>query len=226
MPIDCRFQTYPWMDPNDSNYKEYNGIDGNGRLNYLLYLEMTGNNDGTKPEVKQEGRFLKGVGNWTDGRNPSPGPDRRSMFGTFMLTHQKFLTEFLLPKFDKMNRMVKMDLSDLKAEVYTKGLYSYFSRDVKIAIGAGVKEGYDAGDAAYRFLKASTIEQMITKLIPAGVWFDTPLPTNALVWYWYFIDEPMNKHSEDRYLNIGYNAEHWGRTASMLIEESLILCPS
>lgn len=82
MPVDCRFQTYPWMDPNDPNYKEYNGNDGKGRLNYLLYLEMTGNSDGTTPEVKKEGRFLEHGGNWTDGTQP--GKDAGSKFGTYV----------------------------------------------------------------------------------------------------------------------------------------------
>lgn len=115
---------YPWIDPSDPHYKEYNGSDGNGRLNYLLYLEMTGNEDGTVSKASKDGRFLKEMGNWTDGRNP--GKDPRSKFGTFMLTEKKFLEEYLLPKFDKINRMVKIDLSDLKAEVYTEGFCSYF----------------------------------------------------------------------------------------------------
>jgi hypothetical protein len=204
MPVDCRFQMYPWKDLNDPNYKEYNGIEGNGRFNYLLYLEMTGNKDGTVPEIVDKGRYLEEIGNWTDGRNP--GKDPSSKFGTFMLTEKKFLEEFLLPKFDKMNRMVKIDLSDLKAEVYTKGLYSYFPRDIQLAIGAGVHAGPDDGDAQYRFQKIPA---------PKDMSFPTQLPSDALKWYWTFIDDEMKAHNSDRYLNFGYKAEHWGEAKSV-----------
>ncbi len=205
MPVDCRFQMYPWMDSSDPLYEEYNGIGGNGRLNYLLYLEMTGNEDGTVSKASKDGRYLKEMGNWTDGR--SPGQEPRSKFGTFMLTEKKFLEEYLLPKFDKMNRMVKIDLSDLKADVRTEGLYSYFPHDIKLAIGAGVHAGPDPIDAQYRFQKKPAP--------PEGMSFPTVLPSNAMTWYWTFIDDEMKVHKYDRYLNIGYKAEHWGEATSV-----------
>jgi hypothetical protein len=206
------------MDPNQANYKEYNGIDGNGRLNYLLYLEMTGNDDGSVPEVKQEGRFLKEVGNWTDGR--IPGQDPRSQFGTFMLTHQKFLDEYLIPKFDKMNRMVKIDLSNLKATVETKGFSAYIDRDIEVAIGAGVHSDVDEGDAKYRFSKGGSIELKVQGSVASGLDFPTTLPPNALKWYLYFIDEDMHQHDDDRFIHIGYKAERWGDASSMLIHDT------
>ena len=220
MPVDCRFQIYPWKDPNDPSYQEYNGIDGNGRLNYLLYLEMTGNNDGSIPEVGQEGRFLTEVGNWTDGRNPGAGKDPSSQFGTFILTHQKLLEEFLLPKFDKMNRSVKTDLSGLKAEVHTKGFYSYFKRDVRIEIGAGVATGFEPMDANYPFTRDQSLDN-IMRFMPSSLVFPTRLPSNALTWYWQFKDEPMSQHNPDRYLGFMYNAEHWGQAASMCIPDCI-----
>lgn len=201
------------MDPNQASYEEYNGIDGNGRLNYLLYLEMTGNDDGSVPEMKPEGRFLREVGNWTDGRRP--GEDPRSQFGTFMLTHQKFLDEYLLPKFDKMNRMVKIDLSNLKATVRTDGNHAYFDRDIDVVIGAGVTSGLDKDDAQYRFTKGTNFSQAMTGIL-SGQSFPTVLPPNALTWYWSFNDEPMDQHREDRYFGILYKAEHWGKASSML----------
>ncbi|KAL9106678.1 MAG: hypothetical protein Q9227_008330 [Pyrenula ochraceoflavens] len=214
MPVDCRFQTYPWKEPGNSNYQEINSIDGNGRLNYLLYLEMTGNYDGTKTEVQQDGRFLKEVGNWTDGR--TPGTDPPGKFGTFMLTYQKFWNEFLLPKFDKMNRLVMVDLKSIKAGVYTKGLYSYFSRDLSIAIGEGVTSSYDAKDKDFRFGKEdSSGINNILKALPANLFFPSTMPTNALVWYWHFIDTPISDHNTDRYLDIGYKCEHWGNATCM-----------
>jgi hypothetical protein len=112
MPVDCRFQTYPWKDSSNPKYQEYNGTDGNCRLNYLLHLEMTANEDGTVPKIDQDRRFLKEVGNWTDGTKP--GIEPMCKFGSFVLTERKFLDGYLLPKFDKMNRMVKVDLSNLE----------------------------------------------------------------------------------------------------------------
>lgn len=212
MPVDCRFQMYPWKDPNDPNYREYNGFDGNGRLNYLLYLEMTGNADNKVPEVKQEGRFLQEVGNWTDGTKP--GVDPRSQFGTFMLTSQKFIDEFLLPKFDKMNRMVKTDLENLKADCRTSGLYSYFDRNIDILIGAGAKSEFDPEDAKYRFGKDLNIGGLSLSNA-SNMFFPTQLPSNAITWFWSFKDNDMKVHNSDRYLNIGYKAEHWGEATSM-----------
>lgn len=209
MPVDCRFQMYPWTDPNDPNHAEVNSYDGRGQLNYLLYLEMTGNKDGTAPVVEQEGRFLKEVGNWTDGR--SPKTDAPSKFGTFVLTKKKFLDEYLLPKFDKMNRMVKVDLSGLQADVHTDNLTVYFPRNVHIDIGAGFSIQPDPADANFRFVKgnmfggAGILEQAV---------FPSPLSTKALTWYWGFQDEPMSVHNTDRIWNIFYKCEHWGRASS------------
>lgn len=193
------------MDPNQAKYEEYNGIDGNGRLNYLLYLEMTGNDDGSVPKVEPEGRFLKEVGNWTDGR--IPGQDPRSQFGTFMLTHRKFLDEYLLPKFDKMNRMVKIDLTGLKATIRTVSKIAYWSRDVTVVIGAGVQPGTVKDDAEYRFMKGTSSSQAMTGTL-SGESYPTLLPANALTWYWSFHDEPEDKHGEDRFFGILYKTEH------------------
>jgi hypothetical protein len=219
---------YPWIDPDHPDtYKPFVGINGNGRLNYLLYLEMTGNQDGSISKVNTDlhERFLSPkLGNWTEGR--SPGKDPPTQFGTFLLTHRKFINEFLVPKFDKMNRMVKIDLSNLKAGVRTEGLTAYFSRDVDIAIGEGVKPGYDKGDDAYRFktwddfmnmvnAKRDPLQRMggfLTAL--ATMKFPTVLPSNALRWYWCFTDDIMSEHNEERFLSIGYKAEHWGKAFS------------
>jgi hypothetical protein len=212
MPVDCRFQMYPWTDPNDPNHAEVNSYGGKGQLNYLLYLEMTGNKDGTTPVVQQEGRFLKEVGNWTDGR--TPGTDAPSKFGTFVLTKKKFLDEYLLPKFDKMNRMVKVDLKNLQADVYTDGLKVFFPRNVHIDIGAGFTTEPDPTDADFRFVAGNNFGGIARADILLKAVFPTTLSADALTWYWSFEDEPMKVHNTDRVLNIFYKCEHWGEASS------------
>lgn len=49
MPISYDFQTYPWIDSQVSNSKLHNGAQDEGRLNYLLYLGMTGSDLGLLP---------------------------------------------------------------------------------------------------------------------------------------------------------------------------------
>jgi hypothetical protein len=211
MPVDCRFQMYPWTDPNDPTHAEVNSYDGRGQLNYLLYLEMTGNKDGTTPVVQQEGRFLKEVGNWTDGR--TPGTDAPSKFGSFVLTKKKFLDEYLLPKFDKMNRMVKVDLKNLQADVLTDDFVVKFTRNVHIDIGAGFSTEPDPTDANFRFAAGTNFTGNVGSLIMRAM-FPTTLSPDALTWYWSFQDEPMKVHNTDRYLGFLYKCEHWGDTSS------------
>jgi hypothetical protein len=203
---------YPWTDPNDPNHVEVNSYNGRGQLNYLLYLEMTGNKDGTTPVVQQEGRFLKELGNWTDGR--TPGTDAPSKFGTFVLTKKKFLDEYLLPKFDKMNRMVKIDLSNLQADVHTDGFVARFARNIHIDIGAGFSTAPDPADANFRFVAGDNFKSMPGGDMIMKAMFPTTLSADALTWYWSFRDEPMRVHNTDRILNILYKCEHWGEADS------------
>jgi hypothetical protein len=203
---------YPWTDPNDPTRKEVNSYDGNGQLNYLLYLEMTGNKDGVTPVSIPTVRFLEESGNWTDGRDPEREP--MSKFGNFMLTKKKFLDDYLLPKFDRLNCMVKIDLSDLKADVWTEAITSHFSRDIRIAIGEGLQKLKESPqDQSYRFKPETDFNRQMGNLLFGAV-FQTQLSPNALNWYWAFKDEPMRVHNDSRYKLIVYKCEHWGEADS------------
>lgn len=147
-----------------------------------------------------------------------------------MLTHQKFMNEYLLPKFDKINRMVTVNISDLKADVTTKGFWSGFSRGCSLKIGDDASPNSDEGDAKYRFTKtnpfgepnSSFLESLVgVKGDPtAKVWsypFETTLSRNAVTWYTCFKEEPIKVHKTDKYLDFLYKAEHWGEAQSMSI---------
>ncbi|KAL5610296.1 hypothetical protein FOVSG1_004977 [Fusarium oxysporum f. sp. vasinfectum] len=63
-----RYMTYPWTDP-ETKTGAPPDLNGNGRLNYLLYLETVGQN--TPPPDSKRGAVLDTrMGNWTDGRKP------------------------------------------------------------------------------------------------------------------------------------------------------------
>ncbi|KAK1774876.1 hypothetical protein QBC45DRAFT_423868 [Copromyces sp. CBS 386.78] len=106
-----RYMSYPWTDPRNGKVAQQ-GLDGNGRLNYLLFLQTVGGNqppDQSSPEAILNPR----MGNWTEGR--TPGKDDPTTFGTFMLSSGNFIERFVLPKLSAINRMMTVHISNVWA---------------------------------------------------------------------------------------------------------------
>lgn len=128
--------TYPWTDP-DSHTAATPGLDGDGRLNYLLYLETFRGN--TPPlESSKDAVLGTRMGNWTDGRKP--GIDDQSKFGTFILSSANFMEKYLVPKLSSINRIMSMDISN----VSTWAEYNFFS--YKWSVGADFSIGLGNAD--------------------------------------------------------------------------------
>lgn len=125
--------TYPWTNPDTHNATE-SGLDGDGRLNYLLYLETVGKN--TPPiESAKEAILDTRMGNWTDGR--TPGIDAPSKFGTFVLSSRNFIDQFLIEKLSPINRMLSMDISNVTTSLEYKVVYIIWGVKANFGIGQG-----------------------------------------------------------------------------------------
>jgi hypothetical protein len=125
--------TYPWTNPDTGNATE-SGLDGDGRLNYLLYLETVGTHD-PPTESAKEAVLDTRMGNWTDGR--TPGTDDASKFGTFILSSGNFMDQFLIPKLSPINRMLSMDISN----VTTWAENHVFSYEWSVGANFGIGQG-------------------------------------------------------------------------------------
>ncbi|CCT71986.1 uncharacterized protein FFUJ_14020 [Fusarium fujikuroi IMI 58289] len=119
-----RYMTYPWTDP-ETNTSAPPGLNGNGRLNYLLYLETVGQN--TPPPDSERGAVLDTrMGNWTDGRKP--GTDSPSKFGTFILSSANFMESFVNQKLPAINRIMSMNID----QVTCWADYHFFTYDWEV----------------------------------------------------------------------------------------------
>lgn len=128
-----RYMTYPWTDP-QSNTPATPSYSGNGRLNYLLYLETVGSN--TPPSESDASSVLSSrMGNWTEGRNP--GVDAPSRFGSFVLSSEFFMEKFLLPKLSCINRIMAIDIYEVSAWCDDKVFSQPFSVSARYGIGLG-----------------------------------------------------------------------------------------
>ncbi|KAL7765130.1 hypothetical protein ACKLNR_003046 [Fusarium oxysporum f. sp. zingiberi] len=104
-----RYMTYPWTDP-ETKTDAPPGLNGNGRLNYLLYLETVGQN--TPPSDSKRGAVLDTrMGNWTDTRKP--GTDSPSKFGTFILSSANFMESFVNKMLSSINRIMSMNIDQV-----------------------------------------------------------------------------------------------------------------
>jgi len=212
MPVYYDFQTYPWIDPGASNSTARNGIQDQGRLNYLLYLGMTGPGPAGAPMINRDGRYLPVEGNWTNGRDPS-GAGRRCEYGSFVLSRKKFVDAFLLPKFDKINRMVNVKLRDLKADIEAHGVMFNYSRSITVATGEGVTSlEPEIGDHPFRFKDPGHEDHPFPNVSMEHEF--GKLPSNHLQWHWSFQNQSLKEHNSDRGWNFLYKVEHWGRAES------------
>jgi len=128
---DTRYQTYPWTHPETKN-AAVSGLDGEGRLNYLLYLETVGKN--TPPKASDASAVLSTrLGNWSEGRQP--GIDGGSLFGTFKLSSSMFMESYILPKLSAINRIMSLDVES----VYAKSDYGWkWSSEFSVTISVGL----------------------------------------------------------------------------------------
>ncbi|KAH0372775.1 hypothetical protein KCU65_g920, partial [Aureobasidium melanogenum] len=110
----ARYMTYPWTDP-DSQNSPTPGLNGDAKLNYLVYLETVGDHSPPK-DSSPEAILSTRMGNWTDGRKP--GIDSPSSFGTFVLSSANFMETYFIPKLSAINRIMSMDIDHVKASAY------------------------------------------------------------------------------------------------------------
>lgn len=130
--------TYPWTNPESHNAAEP-GLDGDGRLNYLLYLETVGSHTPPK-DSSREAVLSTRMGNWTEGRKP--GIDAPSKFGSFVLSSANFMDNWILPRFSAINRIMSIDISDVTTWADDKFLWYYWRVAANFCIGLG-KESED-----------------------------------------------------------------------------------
>lgn len=103
-PSEIQYQTYPWIDPQSmGGFKPSSGLEGNQRLNYMLYCETT--NGRKLPPVDQ--RSLPRVGNWTDGRLAAEANSENTEFGSFHMSRENFFDGYLLRKLRFLNRAME-----------------------------------------------------------------------------------------------------------------------
>ncbi|KAF7502138.1 hypothetical protein GJ744_006985 [Endocarpon pusillum] len=144
-----RYMTYPWTDPDNHNIAEP-GLDGNGRLNYLLYLETVGSH--TPPLDSASDSILSTkMGNWTEGRNP--GVDDPSKFGSYVLSSTNFMDGYLIPKLSIINRTMSVDISN----VTTWAEDNFFSYRWKVTADFGIGLGDSNQDDLTFKLQRSTL---------------------------------------------------------------------
>jgi hypothetical protein len=112
-PNKLQYQTYPWVNHSAMDYKTTSGLTGNSRLNYLLYLETTGQND--LPALDK--RFLKYHGNFTDGRLEAAWNPESCDFGSFHMTRRNFFDGYLLRKLRILNRLLEPSMSKVWVKI-------------------------------------------------------------------------------------------------------------
>ncbi|ESZ89688.1 hypothetical protein SBOR_9927 [Sclerotinia borealis F-4128] len=196
LPTNLRFQTIPWFDPaNRSTYVPTPGLTGKSVLNYLLYLETTGDNP--FPQGGTEDTFLKdGEGNWTDGTDPAT--DSPSKFGTMVISNKNFMDKFFLPKMRKLNRSAAVKFDTLTIRVHqTAWVFSYDNKiTFSISVGDGVTayNVVDSGDDTYAFASPKAISDGTTW--GATEWAALPALASGAV-QWTFTKDFDEVHSHD-----------------------------
>ncbi|KAK2758179.1 hypothetical protein FQN54_004023 [Arachnomyces sp. PD_36] len=179
LPTDVRFQTYPYR---DTNHESITSIDGNGRLNYILYLEMTDND----PPPNGDDEFLSpNNGNWTNGTDPSR--DGIAEFGTWVLSRRKFLDTWFVPRLNKLNRMMNTAFVDPTMSFNANLVLWSTTFNFPLLVGDGC-QGFtikDPKDDGYAMSYSATQPGAVTTMVrDAGVDNLFPSPgTGALCWY-------------------------------------------
>ncbi|KAG9758075.1 hypothetical protein KCU73_g4085, partial [Aureobasidium melanogenum] len=142
----ARYMTYPWTDPISHNTPTP-GLDGDARLNYLLYLETV--DDHQPPKDSSPDAILSTrMGNWTDGRKP--GIDSPSSFGTFVLSSANFMEAYFIPNLSAINRIMSMDIYEVKAKAYP--YFASWGWEVECSYNVGAGDS-DDDNTTYRLKK-------------------------------------------------------------------------
>jgi hypothetical protein len=126
--------TYPWINPDDpisipvgsSGLSEHDlspsyGLEGDARLNYLLYCATTGQRE------LPDNRILNWRGNFTDGRIKQNSSAESGDFGGFMMARQNFFEGYLLKKLQKLNKAFEPTIFNVsvKADGYLEPWYRW-----------------------------------------------------------------------------------------------------
>ncbi|KAF7870613.1 hypothetical protein EAF04_004357 [Stromatinia cepivora] len=214
LPTNLRFQTIPWFDPaNRSTYVPTSGLTGKSVLNYLLYLETTGDNP--FPQGGTEDTFLKGgEGNWTDGTDPAT--DSPSKFGTMVISNKNFMDKFFLPKMKKLNRSAAVKFDTLTIWVHqTAGVFAYENKiTFSISVGDGVTayDVVDSGDDTYAFASPKAISDGTAW--GATEWAALPaLPSGAVQWTFTKDFDEVHSHDTSGLSGIDTIGDVWGRSS-------------
>jgi hypothetical protein len=177
VPTDVRFQTYPHRDENSASITS---IDGNGRLNYILYLEMT---DNATPPTGDDEFLQPNNGNWTNGTDPSR--DGIEEFGSCIFSRQKFLESYFIPRLKKLNRMMSASYNNPSMSFDANLVRWWCSFTFPVVVGDHCS-GYtvkDPADDEYALTYSATQPQAVTdvvNLVPDGF---SELASGALCWY-------------------------------------------
>ena len=128
-----RYMTYPWTHP-ETRKSARPSLSGEGRLNYLLYLETVKDHD--QPlESDQSAILSTKMGNWTEGRNP--GTDAPGKFGSFVLASKNFMDDFLVSKISCINRTMSVDIFNVTTWAEDSFFYYRWSVGASYGIGLG-----------------------------------------------------------------------------------------
>ena len=151
-------------------------------------MEMT--DAAPPPPISSQDAWLQiWNGNWTDGEDPKRDPP--SKFATFLLSHEKFLEQYIFPKLNRLNRCMTWEMTEPHAEMHAKGRSSNWSWYWTVTVGAGFeRDPTGQGDAPFAYTKGE----------PAGPkdfkW--AGLPSNALVWSYTRPYVKKEKYADDR----------------------------
>lgn len=134
-PVALRFQTYPWQDP-DHKETASNGLTGNARLNYLLYLETCADRDGKpKPLPGPSDATLQPTGNWTSGRLDGKGNSSSTDYGALVISGANFFGGYLIPLLRGVNKAMEPSVKELKLTMYSKFPGFYYNWWSSLRVG-------------------------------------------------------------------------------------------
>jgi hypothetical protein len=132
-----------------------------------------------------------------------------------VLSGRRFINDFLLPKFDKINRMVEVRVGHIGADVMVSGWFFRLDRNITVTVGEGVRSmAREAGDEQYRF-KPSGHQGDRYGSVTSDREFGT-LPNDHLQWYWNFSDYRRNPPQRDKG-RLGFEVKHLGEVESRIL---------
>lgn len=147
-----------------------------------------------------DGEFLPADnGNWTNGTDPSTQGIEE--FGTYILSRKNFLETWLLPKMNKLNRMMSASYYSVEMHFHGNLIEWWCEFQFPVLVGDNC-QGYDVPDSrdnAYAMTHAASMPSEIQIMIlTAGVSGLLPDPgQGAWCYYQWNSPEPWEHHDED-----------------------------